>query len=374
MNIVSTAMNFVGPAIIDKIARSLGINSTLARTAIATALPAIMAALSGKGSSAQGAGSILDMVRDKGASTLQNLDGMFGGPDEARHVENGRRDLDSVLGSGEMGPIMQAVSRFTGIEEEQSKSLFGMMAPVALGTVGEEASRQKLDAAGLSRMLSDQQANIASALPDGFADHVTGSSTFDSFRSNLLGAGAAGTATVASTHADTVDRTTTPPNPDYVEPVHRADPEPVKKSGGMLWPLLGLLALLAAGWYVYTNFMGGSEVERPAGIEQSLGTSEIGGQLTTSVDNIKASLGSITDEASARAALPDLTTASENLENVQEMAGNLPEAARGPIAGMVSTAMTTLEPLIEKVRAIPGVGPIVDPILEKIVGTMEDLG
>ena len=365
MNIVSAAMNFVGPAIIDKIARSLGINSTLARTAIATALPAIMAALSGKGSSAQGAGSILDMVRNKGASTLQNLDGMFGGPDEARHVEEGRRELDSVLGSGEMGPIMQAVSRFTGIEEEQSRNLFGMMGPVALGTLGEEASRQSLDAGGLSRLLSDQQANIASALPEGFTDHVSGSSTFDSFKTNLMGTSTAATAHAGTTQADPVAGSATH---------HRTDSEPVKKSGGMLWPLLGLLALLAAGWYVFTNFMGGSDVERPAGVEQSLGQSEIGGQLTSSVDNIKSSLGSITDEESARAALPDLTTASENLESVKEMAGNLPEAARGPIAGMVSTAMTALEPLIEKVRAIPGVGPIIDPVLEKIVGTMDDLG
>lgn len=372
MNIVSTAMNFVGPAIIDKIARSLGINSTLARTAIATALPAIMAALSGKGSSAQGAGGILDMVRNKGASTLQNLDGMFGGPDEARHVEDGRRELDSVLGSGEMGPIMQAVSRFTGIEEEQSKSLFGMMGPVALGTLGDEVSRQNLDADGLAQMLTAQQTNISAALPDGFTDHVSGSQAFDSFRTNLMGAGTAGSAAVSAARTSTAH-----PDPvasDYVEPAHRADPEPVKKSGGMLWPLLGLLALLAAGWYVFTNFMGGGEVERPAGIEQSLGQSDISGQLTTSVDNITSSLDSITDEASARAALPDLTTASENLDKVKDMAGSLPDAARGPLSGIVSNAMAALEPLIEKVRAIPGVGPIVDPVLEKIMGTMEDLG
>ncbi len=233
MNIVSTAMNFIGPAIIDRIARSLGINSTLARAAVTTALPAIMAALSGKGSSTQGAGSILDMVRNKGENTLQNLEGIPGGADEEHHIEAGLRELDSVLGSGEMGPIMQTVSRFIGIEEQQSKSLFGVIGPVALGTLGQEVSRQNLDASGLSQMLSGQQANIAAALPDGFTDHVSGSRNFDAFRANL----------------NSATRSTT----------GQTAPVPVKKSGGMLWPLLGFLALLAAGWYVFTNFMGDDE-------------------------------------------------------------------------------------------------------------------
>ncbi len=354
MNIVSMAMNFVGPAVIDRIARSLGINSTLARTAVATVLPAILAALSGKGSSAQGAGSILDMVRNKGADTLRDLEGKFGGQDEARNIEQGRQELDSILGGGEMGPIMEAVSRFTGIDEEKSGNLFGMMGPVALGALGEEVSRQNLDAGGLSRMLTSQQENIAAALPDGFADHVSGSSAFASFRTNLMG-------TTISTEPGAA--------PSHGEPDH-----PAKKSGGMLWPLLGLLALLAAGWYVYTNFLGGSDADRPAGIEMSLDSSEIGGQLTGTVDTIRTSLGSITDEASARAALPDLTAASESLGNIQGMMGDMPEAARGPVAGIVSNAMTALEPLIEKVRDIPGVGPIINPVLDRIVTAMESMG
>jgi len=404
MNIVSMAMNFMGPAVIDRIARSLGINSTLARTAISTALPAIMAAMAGKGASAQGAGSILDMVRDKGASGLDNLETMFGGADEAQRIDAGHRDLATTLGNGEMGPIMQAVSRFTGIEEQKSNALLGMMAPVAMGTIGEEVSKQNLDADGLSRFLSGQRSNIADALPDGFVDNVSGSASFDAFRSNFMGTDTMGREAVAQVgggqhpantdrvatgtigtaetgtagagtspvgtgpvgHGETVERVTT--HADTV------DTPTARKSGGMLGWLIGLLALLAIGWYVFTNFISPSDVDAPAGIEQSLGQSEIGSELSQSVQNIQSSLGSITDEDSARAALPDLTAASENLGSVQEMAGNLPDAQRGALGGIVTNAMKTLEPMIEKVRAIPGVGAIVGPVLDGIVEKMNDLG
>jgi len=367
------AMNFVGPAVIDKIARSLGINSTLARTAIATALPAIMAALSGKGgASASAAGSILDGLRGKGAGTLQNMDAMLGGPHEAQQVEAGRADLDAVLGSGEMGPIMQAVSRFTGIEEGQSSALLGMMGPVALGTLGEEVSRQNLDADGLSRLLSDQRQNIADALPNGFIDHVPGSNAFDAFKGNFVAGTVSATADPASASAAvehpsmaTPDR----PHADPVEPVRET-----KKSGGMLGWLLGLLALLAIGWFAYTNFIAPGDADAPAGIEQGLVPSELRTELSQSVSNIQTSLGSITDEATARAALPDLTAASENLDAVQAAAADLPDAQRGALSGMVATALQTLQPIIDRVREIPGVGPVVGPVLDGIVEKMNDLG
>jgi len=370
MNIVSMAMNFVGPAVIDKIARSLGINGTLARTAIATALPAILAALSGKGgASASGAGSILDTVRDKGAGTLQSLETVFGGPDEARHVEAGRRDLDTVLGSGEMGPIMQAVSRFTGIEEGQSSALLGMMGPVALGTLGEEVSRRNLDADGLSRLLADQRQNIADALPNGFIDHVPGSTAFDEFKGNFVAGTVSATADPAMATADPSVTTTAHPQAEPVEPVRET-----KKSGGMLGWVLGALALLAIGWFVFTNFIAPGEVETPAGIEQSLVPSELGSELSQSVSNIRTSLGSITDEASARAALPDLTAADENLAAVQAAAADLPETQRGALSGIVAPALQTLQPIIDTVRDIPGVGPVVGPVLDGIVEKMNDLG
>lgn len=374
MNIVSMAMNFVGPAVIDRIARSLGINSTLARTAVATALPAILAALSGKGgASASGAGSILDGLRGKGAGSLKSLDSMIGGPDEGHYIEAGRRDLDNVLGGGEMGPIMQAVSRFTGIEEGQSSALLGMMGPVALGTLGEEVSRRNLDAEGLSRLLSDQRQNIADALPNGFIDHVPGSGAFDAFKGNFVAGTVSATADPAPASAR-VDPSVTAAHPhaDPAEPVHET-----KKSGGMLGWLLGLLALLLIGWFVFTNFIaprdGDAPVE-PVGIEQSLAPSELGSEISQSVDNIRTSLGSITDEASARVALPDLTAARENLDAVQATAADLPETQRGALSAIVANALATLQPIIDRVRGIPGVGPVVGPVLDGIVETMNDLG
>jgi hypothetical protein len=48
MNIVSMAMQYLSPMIIDKLATSLGINSTIARTAIGAILPSILGGIVGK--------------------------------------------------------------------------------------------------------------------------------------------------------------------------------------------------------------------------------------------------------------------------------------------------------------------------------------
>ena len=99
-------------------------------------------------------------------------------------------------------------------------------------------------------------------------------------------------------------------------------------------------------------------------------------KITDSLDGVFSStgeaFGSITDTASAEAALPSLEDASGQLSGLGDTIARLPEAAQGPIAGIVSGGLSTLRPLIEKATAIPGVGdiinPVVTPMLEKLEG------
>ena len=106
-----------------------------------------------------------------------------------------------------------------------------------------------------------------------------------------------------------------------------------------------------------------------AGIEQSVmvGDADIGAAFGSTIDDVKSSLGSITDEASARAALPDLAGANDSLGEITGLVGSLGDAQKGAFSGMANTALGTLRPVIEKVIAIPGVGPVLAPVLESMV-------
>jgi len=50
-----------------------------------------------------------------------------------------------------------------------------------------------------------------------------------------------------------------------------------------------------------------------------------------------------------------------------------PEAVRESLSGVLSTGLESLMPLLEKLRAIPGVGDIIDPIIQPVIDTLQKL-
>jgi len=163
MTIVSTLDRAVDPDAVDRIARRLGVDAVTARDAVTATLPALLAMLSGKGSSVSGAGAIFDAVKE----------------------ERRPRDLVSLLGENETGPLIQAVAGYNAIGRDRATDLLGILGPVVLDGLAGEIGRRHLDKTGLSRFLCDQQAAISEALPAGFARHVSGSRYFDTFRTGF---------------------------------------------------------------------------------------------------------------------------------------------------------------------------------------------
>ncbi len=82
-------------------------------------------------------------------------------------------------------------------------------------------------------------------------------------------------------------------------------------------------------------------------------------ELSGAFSGATTALGSITDVDSAKAALPSL----DGLTGIMD---KVPEAARGPLSGMVGN----LTPMLDKASAIPGVGDVLAPALEKLKGFM----
>jgi hypothetical protein len=103
----------------------------------------------------------------------------------------------------------------------------------------------------------------------------------------------------------------------------------------------------------------------------TVGGVNVGAELTAVIDKLKASLSGIKDTQTAEQAVPELKEADTKLDSLLGMADKLPEAARPAFKAMAEKGLAALQPLIDKVLKIEGVGAIVKPVLDAIVAKLK---
>jgi hypothetical protein len=146
------------------------------------------------------------------------------------------------------------------------------------------------------------------------------------------------------------------------------------KSASMGWLpwALGAAALLGLGWY----FLGGATVPKvalPSAAPISTAATEAAGRATSVLNDLRATLGTIKDADSAKAALPKLQGAVGDLDKLSAMAGSLPPDARKVLASMVGGLLPSIEPLLKSVSGLPGVSEILKPVIDSLQGKLAAL-
>lgn len=111
-----------------------------------------------------------------------------------------------------------------------------------------------------------------------------------------------------------------------------------------------------------------------ASVADALDPSAVGEEVTGLFSSATDTLSGITDVESAQAAIPAFGELGTKLDSVTGMIGNLPEAARGPIGTTAAEGMGKLQPLVDKVLELPGVGAILAPVIGPIMEKMQELG
>jgi hypothetical protein len=131
-----------------------------------------------------------------------------------------------------------------------------------------------------------------------------------------------------------------------------------------LIPVLAILALLIWLFGQQTD----QAVQQGVTSTQSLtvGGLDVGKQVTDSIASLRATLGDITDAASARAALPKLQDVTAQIDKVGGVVGQLSPEQRKLLAGLVNPVMPTLNQLFDKVLAIPGVAEVLKPTIDAL--------
>lgn len=371
MNLVSLIMQFLAPTIINKLSSSLGLGQGIAGKAIAAAIPAILAGLAGSASKPGGATSLANAVAKQDGGLLGNFANMLGGGGQQSMIDNGSNILSSLLGGSQTGALAGALGKFAGMNDGQSKSLLGALAPVVLGTLAKEQKSNGLDAGGLANLLMGQKDNIASALPAGFSSLLQGSGLLDSL-GGAVNRPAAHTPT-ATPAARTVDVS-----------------EPASSGMGILKYLIplalaaGLIYMLAGRGADHSDVktVAPVKVEKPAPsaaapaekaaapVVPAVPGVDLAGTANGAIEALKNALAGVKDEATAKSSLPKLQEIAAQIEKLKGTAMALPADARHPLVVMISGVMPGLASMIDKALALPGVGAVLKPVLDQIAGNL----
>jgi hypothetical protein len=346
-------MQFLTPDMIGRIASALGLDRTNTQTAIGAAVPGLLAGLSGVATQPGGAQKLVDAVRQQ-TGALGSFANMIGASGQSSLIEKGSQILSSLLGGRDQTALAGAIGKYAGLGQSASGSLLGMLAPIVMGTIGQQQGTRSLDVGAITSLLSSQKDNIVAALPAGFANLLGGTGLLDS-----LG-GAARTATAA---AGQTARMTTSAARAIGDTGQRA----TSVSRNWLYWLIPLLAILALLIYFFAR--PAEQVVQP-GVPTipslTVGGLDLGKQVTDSITNLRTTLTGITDAASAQAALPKLREVTTQIDMVDGVVGQLSPEQRKVLAGMVNPLMPSLNQLFDKVLAIPGVAELLKPTIDAL--------
>jgi hypothetical protein len=353
INLVSLVMQFLTPDMIGRIASALGLDRNNTQTAIGAAVPGLLAGLSGVAAQPGGAQKLVDVVRQQ-TGALGSLAKMIGDSSQSSLIEKGSQILSLLLGGRDQTALAGAVGKYAGLGQGTSGSLLGMLAPIVMGTIGQQQGTRSLDAGAITSLLSSQKDNIAAALPAGFANLLGGTGLLDS-----LG-GAARTATAA---AGQTARVTTSAARAIGDTGERA----AAVSRNWLYWLIPLLAIIALLIYFFAKPT--EQVVQPSVPtipSLTVGGLDIRKEVTDSITNLRTTLTGITDAASAQAALPKLQDVTAQIDKVDSLVGQLSPEQRKVLAGMVNPLMPSLDQLFDKVLAIPSVAELLKPTIDAL--------
>jgi hypothetical protein len=358
-NIVSQILNMIAPSLLDKIATALGVNPSVAKAALAAAVPAVLGAIGSKATSEVGSRALFDAVSKTDASGLRNLDATLSGASGGKFLENGLGSLGSLLGDNALSGLTNAIGKQSGLGAEASSSIVGLASSLTMGQLAKSAAAGGLNASTLAGLLSSQQGNIASALPAGLGSMLSGA--------GVLGGGFAGQAGRAANEAVRSASAATH------QAAHAA------KKSGMNWLtwVIPLALIAAALWYFLGSGLQGAKdaAQQAAGSAASLVVDgvDLNSQISSVVDGLKSSLGGITDAASAQAALPKLEETLKSVDGLAAIMGKLSPEQKTMVGGLINGFLPTLKELLAKVLAIPGVGDVLKPTADGLMAKIEAL-
>ena len=161
-SLLENVQQYVSGDMLQQLSSQLGADPDTTKSAISTALPILVGALARNASTTEGASSLDTALNDHDGSILDNIGSAVSNYQQGP----GAAILGHVLG-GSREPVVQGVSKSSGLAPDKTGALLQMLAPLVLGALGKARRQNGLDAAGVSSMLGAEAQEAVSRMPGG---------------------------------------------------------------------------------------------------------------------------------------------------------------------------------------------------------------
>jgi hypothetical protein len=249
-NLLSLAQEALGGDFSKLAGTFLGESQGTTQSAIGSLLPAVLGSVAQKGSTPDGASSLMSLISNPklDVNTLGNIAGLFGGGGSGASelLKLGTSTLVPALFGDKSGGLVNALSSASGIKSSSATNLIAMVVPLIFTFLKKFVGDKGLNASSLSSLLAGQGPHLQNSLDS----RITGALGFPSAAAFLGGLGSQATDTARRAGAAVASGASTTA---HVAANTAAAATAATKSGFMRWlPWIIGLALL---WFLWNMFM-----------------------------------------------------------------------------------------------------------------------
>lgn len=157
--LVEGILSQLGPGGVAQLASSLGTNENQMESAVAAAIPAILAGMANNSRQPNGAEALSNALSDHSPSIFDQLGSLLGSGGG-----DGAKILGHVLGSRQ-APVAENLSGQSGINLDVIMKLLPILAPLVMGYLSGQKKSQGLDAGGLGSVLGAERQQVEKKKP-----------------------------------------------------------------------------------------------------------------------------------------------------------------------------------------------------------------
>ncbi len=184
-NILEILKKYITTDVVKHLMATLGESETGVSRGIDTAMPAVFAGLLNCTGDSKVMSGIYDLLQEthNTGDALANISSYVGAENSQNpFLALGGKLLGTLFG-GRVPRVAEYISSHAGIKKGAATAILGMVTPMIMGFLGREIQDERLNVAGLSKLLLGQKANILSGISAGALsslelNHVGGNKAF----------------------------------------------------------------------------------------------------------------------------------------------------------------------------------------------------
>lgn len=161
-NLMSSTQNFMTPDFFNKASAMIGQPVDKIQSGLKSVIPTFLMGLVNKGSSTQGANSIVNLVNSNDLTTPATPSNIT----DPEYVHKGENVLNGIFGSN-LNSVTSTLGKTTGLGAGSITKLLSLIAPMVMGVVGSKIKSENLNARGVQNFFSQQKSNISGFIPGG---------------------------------------------------------------------------------------------------------------------------------------------------------------------------------------------------------------